>query len=147
MGSNRSSRLLTDQSLAVQQVLNWSCFLVPEDIKDGSVVHAETTTTQVKISWTNPPSSGGVTVVRGAATQVITDSTVSEHVFTGLSADDFQICTITTKGSDDCSSEEAAKPFSIQNCNTKCKRTHGFSPGLHLVEKCQSLQNYPLMIN
>ena len=60
MEFNEHLGLFNDHSLAVQQVLNWSCFLVPEDIKDGSVVHAETTTTQVKISWTNPPSSGGV---------------------------------------------------------------------------------------
>ena len=96
-------------------------FLVPQPITVGSVVDANTSLTQVKITWTNVASSGGVEVARGATKQVITDPTVNEYIFTGLTAGDPQMCFVTTLGSNLCSAEKAATAKTIGECDTRSK--------------------------
>ena len=113
-------------------------FLVPQDIVVADVVDAETNSTQVKISWTNVPPSGGVTIVRASETVEITDPTVTEHVFTGLSAGDTQSCSVTNKGSGYCIAKNAATP-KIINCDTKRKYSHVIFS--NLAEKNHGFEN------
>ena len=91
---------------------------------DQGLIEDETTTTEIKIKWTNPSSLGGLKVTWGETFERTLDATATEYIFkesapgTPLKAGQNGTCKVIVLGSAGCTTA-AQSALEIRNCNTK----------------------------
>ena len=91
---------------------------------DQGLIEDETTTTEIKIKWTNPSSLGGIKVTWGETFETTLDATATEYIFkesapgTPLTAGQNGTCKVIVLGSAGCTTATQSA-LEIRNCNTK----------------------------